>query len=260
MKAFIRTEWRKLSIKDAREFSVSTPRRPSPRLGSRRLARRFARYGAGLALAAAALVAGGCRQDMHDAPRYEPLEQSEFFMDGKTAREPVAGTIARGRLSEDVAYDTGKTESGALVRALPMAVTPELLARGRERYNIFCSPCHDQVGTGMGMIVRRGYKQPQTFHSDRLREAEAGYFFDVITNGFGQMPSYAPQVPVEDRWAIAAYIQALQLSQNAHLADLEPADRSAVREAAAAPAAPAHPAAPAGHGDEAHEGTSSDEH
>jgi mono/diheme cytochrome c family protein len=174
-----------------------------------------------------ALLAGACRQDMAEQPRYDPLEASRFFPDGQAARPRVAGTVARGELADDTALFTGKAE-GRLVDKVPVAVTPEVLARGRERFDIYCSPCHDRVGTGKGMIVRRGYRQPPSLHDERLRQAPAGHFFDVVTNGFGVMPAYAAQVPVHDRWAIVAYIRALQRSQHATLADVPPAERRAL--------------------------------
>jgi mono/diheme cytochrome c family protein len=170
------------------------------------------------------LLAGACRQKMDDQPRYEPLEASRFFPDGQSARPRVPGAVARGELREDAALYTGQV-GGRPVDALPVPITAELLARGRERYDIYCSPCHDRVGSGRGMIVRRGYRQPPSLHLDRLRQAPAGHFFDVATNGFGAMPAYAAQVPVRDRWAIVAYVRALQRSQHATLADVPPAER-----------------------------------
>lgn len=169
---------------------------------------------------------------MHDAPKYEPLEASEIFADGTSARPLIPGTVARGLLREDRHLYTGMSADGELVDDLPFPVTHELVERGRERYNAFCSPCHDRVGNGRGMVVQRGFKQPNTFHSDRLRATPVGYFFDVITKGFGEMSSYAAQVEPEDRWAIAAYIRALQLSQSAPVELLSPADQA---ELAAAP-------------------------
>jgi len=179
---------------------------------------------------AAVLVLGvglaACRQDMHDAPRYEPLEASAFFANGQSARMPVANTVARGMLHDDdeLLY-TGKV-NGTPANLFPMAVTSAVMARGQERFNVFCSPCHGPTGEGNGMIVQRGFRKPPSFHDDRLRNAAAGYFFDVMTHGFGAMQDYASQVPVADRWAIAAYIRALQLSQRATIADV-PADRRA---------------------------------
>ena len=156
---------------------------------------------------------------MHDQPRYEPLEASSFFQDGRSARPLVAGTVARGELHEDEQFYTGKA-GGTLVSTFPFPVTREVLERGQERYNIFCSPCHARVGNGQGIIVQRGFRQPSSFHIDRLREAPVGYFFEVITNGFGSMYDYADRIPPPDRWAIIAYIRALQLSQHATLEDV----------------------------------------
>jgi mono/diheme cytochrome c family protein len=165
------------------------------------------------------LLLAGCRQKMADQPRYEPLARSTFFEDGRAARPLVEGTVARGELRGDELLYTGK-EGGKPADLFPFPATLAVLTRGQQRYNIFCSPCHDRVGTGQGTIVRRGYRVPPSFHIDRLREAPAGYFFDVISNGFGVMPDYAQQVQPEDRWAIVAYIRALQLSQHAALADV----------------------------------------
>lgn len=174
-------------------------------------------------VAALACLALACRQDMHDAPRLDTLEASAFFPDGSAARAPVANTVARGTLREDELLYAGKM-NGQLADLFPMPVTAAVMARGRERYEVFCAPCHGRTGTGNGMIVQRGFRQPPSYHEARLREAPAGYFFDVMTNGFGAMQDYASQVPVADRWAIAAYIRALQLSHAATVADV-PADR-----------------------------------
>jgi mono/diheme cytochrome c family protein len=160
---------------------------------------------------------------MHDNPRYEPLEQSAFFADGRSQRPLVANTVARGQLREDEHLYTGKV-NGQLANDFPVPVNEALMLRGQERFNVFCAPCHGRTGSGDGMVVRRGYRAPTSFHDARLRQAPAGYIFDVVTNGFGAMPDYATQVPVVDRWAIAAYIKALQLSQNATVNDV-PADR-----------------------------------
>jgi hypothetical protein len=190
-----------------------------------------------LAVTALLLATVGCRQDMHDQSKFEAYEQTTLFADGKSAQAPIEGTVARGELVLDDPFHTGYDESGALLSELPMPVTGELLRRGQERYGIFCTPCHSAAGDGNGMIVRRGFKQPQSFHSDRLRAIQIGYFFDVMTNGFGQMSSYVAQVPVEDRWAIAAYVRVLQFSQGARLAELPAADRQAVLTAASTEAA-----------------------
>lgn len=184
-----------------------------------------------LSAAVLALVLVGCRQDMHDNPRIEPLEASDFWADGMGARPIPEGTVARGFLKADTRYWEGKTESGDFVSAFPVEVDRELVEWGRTRYEIFCSVCHDSTGSGRGMIVRRGFKQPPAFHEARLRSMPAGYFFDVITNGFGVMSHYRHQIPVEDRWAIVAYLRALQLSQNAVLAELPAAIRHEAEKA-----------------------------
>jgi mono/diheme cytochrome c family protein len=176
---------------------------------------------AGIALA---LLLAGCQQDMAQQPRVKPLAASDFFADGRGARPPVAGTVARGQLREDEHLYTGKV-GGQLATTFPFPVTRAVLERGRERYNIFCTPCHGALGDSTGMIVRRGLKPPPSFHIERLQQSPPGHFFDVMTNGLGAMQDYAAQVSVEDRWAIAAYIRALQLSQNATLADVPAAMR-----------------------------------
>ena len=168
------------------------------------------------------LGALGCRQDMHDQPKYIPLRESPFFSDDRSARPIVAGTVARGQLHADAMLYTGK-QNGKDTDVFPFPIDDRVMARGQERFNIYCSPCHGRTGRGDGMVVRRGYRRPPTFHQDRLRDAPVGHFFDVITNGFGAMPDYAAQVRVEDRWAIIAYVRALQLSEHATQADV-PAD------------------------------------
>jgi len=166
-----------------------------------------------------------CQQKMADQPRYEPLQKSDFFDDGRSARPLVEGTVARGHLDADAHFYTGKINDKPVDR-FPFPITKDILLRGQERYNIFCSPCHDRAGTGDGMIVRRGYRPPPSFHVDRLRSAPDGYFFDVVTRGFGVMPDYAEQIPPADRWAIVSYIRALQLSQNARVAELPEKERA----------------------------------
>ena len=163
---------------------------------------------------------------MHDQPKYEPLEASEIFANGAASRPFVEGTVARGHLGEDVGYQTGLDASGAFVAEFPMALDRRMLERGRSRYEAFCAPCHDRLGEGLGMIVRRGFKRPASFHEERLREAQPGYYVNVITNGFGQMSSYAPQIRPADRWAIAAYIRALQLSRQVPAEALSDEDRA----------------------------------
>jgi mono/diheme cytochrome c family protein len=170
------------------------------------------------------LVTPGCQQEMADQPRYKPLQKSAFFGDERSARPFVEGTVARGELKPDEHFYTGKSR-GKLVDTFPLPVTRDALVRGQERFNIYCSPCHDRVGAGQGMVVRRGFRAPPSFHIDRLRVAPVGHFFDVITHGFGAMPDYAEQVSPADRWAIAAYIRALQLSQHATIADVPAAER-----------------------------------
>jgi len=187
------------------------------------------------ALIALALLAAGCRQDMHDAPRYEPLEATTFFADGRASRTLVANTVARGQLREDRHLYEGIVD-GKPAETLPMPVTPQLMARGQERFNVFCTPCHGKTGEGNGMIVQRGFRKPPSYHEDRLRNAPVGYFFDVMTHGFGAMQDYAAQLPVADRWAIAAYIRALQFSQRASVDDV-PTDRRADLDRPARPAA-----------------------
>jgi mono/diheme cytochrome c family protein len=167
------------------------------------------------------VLLAGCRSDMNDQAKYKPLGASDFFADGRASRPPVPGTIARGQLKEDTHLYTGRVD-GVLVTTFPFPVTRDMLHRGQERYNIYCAPCHDRVGNGNGMVVRRGYKQPPSLHIDRLRDAPVGHFFDVMTNGLAAMPDYSVQVPVRDRWAIIAYIRALQLSQRATPADVPP--------------------------------------
>jgi mono/diheme cytochrome c family protein len=179
---------------------------------------------------AAGLLAAGCRQDMHDQPKFKPYAKNAFFADQRASRPLVDGTIARGHLREDAVLYTGKA-AGKPVDAFPFAVSAAVMARGQERFDIFCSPCHGRTGAGDGMIVRRGYRKPPTFHQDRLRQAAPGYTFDVITNGFGAMPDYAQQIPVRDRWAIVAYIKALQRSQNAAVGSV-PAEARAALESA----------------------------
>ena len=216
-------------------------------------------------LVAVPLIAAGCRQDMHDQPRYRalrPIDQVGSINDERSARPQVEGTVARGQLRDDVEFYTGKlagsqsnaapssaqmaaasqtavtqqaTQEGraapapapsyqGFVTEFPMPITAADLDRGQERFNIYCSVCHGRLGDGSGMIVKRGFRKPPSFHDERLRNAPIGYFFDVETNGFGAMPDYASQIPPEDRWRIIAYIRALQLSQRGTVADV-PADQ-----------------------------------
>jgi mono/diheme cytochrome c family protein len=178
-----------------------------------------------LLIAAIAAAGSACRQDMHDQPKYIPLRGSAFFDDARSARPVVEGTVARGQLHDDELIYTGKIR-GEDATLFPARVDATVMARGQERFNIYCAPCHGRTGQGDGMVVRRGYRRPPSMHEDRLRNAPVGHFFDVITNGFGAMPDYAAQIRAEDRWAIIAYIRALQLSGHATLDDVPPADRS----------------------------------
>jgi mono/diheme cytochrome c family protein len=184
----------------------------------------FTRRAPLLTAAALLVVAPACRQDMHDQPKYIPLREASFFSDNRSARPIVPGTVARGQLHDDSLLYTGKV-NGADTTEFPFSIDAAVLARGQERFNIYCSPCHGRTGLGDGMVVRRGYRHPPSFLDDRLRAAPIGHFFDVMTNGFGAMPDYAAQIKVEDRWAIAAYLRALQLSGHATLADVPAAER-----------------------------------
>ena len=198
------------------------------------------------AVFALGLVLSGCRQDMHNQPKFIPLRSSEFFTDRRSARYPVPGTMPQlcpngdkqpalcvdkdvdtEQLNPDSYFLTGR-RSGALGNDLPdefkSVSLHDLLVRGQQRYGIYCTPCHSLLGDGNGMIVQRGYKRPPSFHEDRLRNAPLGHFYDVASNGFGAMPDYAAQISPEDRWAIAAYIRALQLSQHAGEGDVDPGD------------------------------------
>lgn len=175
----------------------------------------------------AALLLGGCRLDMHVQPRYNPYDPSEFFADGRSERPPVAGTVARNEIvggPGQVAF-TGML-NGKEVDAFPFPVTRALLDRGRGRYDIFCAPCHGWTGDGNGVIVQRGFRPPPSYHIDRLRQASVGHIFGVISNGFGAMYPYGYRILPRDRWAIIAYIRALQLSRQATINDVPQAERS----------------------------------
>ena len=208
------------------------------------------------------LLSTGCRADMQDQPKMKPYRGTTFFRDGLSSRQPIEGTIPRGNLRTDTEYFTGKkTRAGSAaatppqqpagdsqdntfaddVDTFPFPVTMDVVERGRKRYEIFCSACHGLTGNGDGMIVRRGFRRAASFNDDRLRQAPVGHFFDAITNGWGAMPSYSSQIPVQDRWAIIAYIRALQLSQqNATAAATSPRPSSS-------PAATPAPAVTGGH-------------
>jgi hypothetical protein len=201
-------------------------------------ARSLARSAGALVLPAALLAAPGCRNDMREQNKVLPYQESRFFADHAGARPLPAHTVARGDARLNETFYTG-LRGNQPVNELPFPVSRELLLRGRERYDIFCSPCHDRAGTGRGMIVQRGYKQPPSYAEDRLRNAPVGYFFSVISLGYGVMPSYAAQISVGDRWAIAAYLRVLQYRQAARLAELPPAARQKVEADLSRPPAPA---------------------
>jgi mono/diheme cytochrome c family protein len=183
-----------------------------------------------LMLTAALALAAGCHRDMRDQPRFEPLEASELFANGMASRPLVEGTVARGQLHDDEPFYNGK-EGDELVAKIPLEVDRELLERGQERFNIYCAVCHGRTGEGNGMIVQRGFRKPPSLHIERLQNAPAGHYFDVMTNGIGAMPSYRVQVPAKDRWAIVAYVRVLQLSKSAKLDDVPEAERAQLEEA-----------------------------
>ena len=190
-------------------------------------------------LVAVALLAGtvaGCRQDMHDAPRYDPYEASAIFPGGASAQPLVEGTVARGHLNDDTLLETGKID-GQFANVYPFAITRADMDRGEQRFNIYCAPCHDRRGEGNGMVVQRGYRQAASYHTDRLRAMPAGEVYDRIANGFGAMPDYRAQIPADDRWRIVAYIRALQLAHQATTADV-PAGEMSKLDAPATAAAP----------------------
>ncbi len=188
------------------------------------------------------LVSGGCYRgkpskvppihinpNMDDQPRFNAQKASDFFEDGRAMRDPIEGTLPRGFLREDVVYYTGKDASGKLVKKSPVAPTMEVLKRGQERFNIYCSPCHSRLGDGKGMVVQRGMFPPPTYHQARIRDIEDGHIFDVITNGIRNMPSYRSQIPVSDRWAIVNYLRVLQRSQKAKLKDIPESERVKIK-------------------------------
>ncbi len=175
------------------------------------------------------LTAAACRQDMHDQPKYRGLRGSTFFADGQSARPLVNNTVARGQLKEDVLLQTGKVGPDD-AEVFPFPVTDAVMARGQERFDIYCSPCHGRTGNGDGMVVRRGYRRPPAYSDERIRNTTVGHIFDVITNGFGAMPDYEAQVPPADRWAIVAYVKALQLSAYAPLETVPAGDRGKLDE------------------------------
>lgn len=184
-----------------------------------------------VAVAAIVPFLTGCHLDMYDQPKYKPLAADPYFADGASERMPVEGTLARGHMVTDSLLATGKVR-GKPVDIFPFPVTMEVVQRGQDRFDTFCSPCHGRRGDGNGMIVLRGFPRPPSLLSDSMRVQPAGFYFDVITNGFGRMYSYAPSVPVRDRWAIVAYLRALQLGASIRLSDLPEQDRIRLSEAA----------------------------
>lgn len=167
-------------------------------------------------------LVSGCQiqQDMARQPKNKPLTPTSFFEDGRSERPLVENTVARGSLADDDLFVSKDSN------AFPLPLTPALLSRGQERYKIFCTPCHGLQGDGNGMVAMRGMKHPPTYHQDRLRQVPNGYLYDVVTNGFGAMLGYSAQIPPADRWAIIAYVRALQLSRNAPVSELSPALRA----------------------------------
>ncbi len=189
------------------------------------------------ALVLSGIALTGCsRLDMQDQPKYRPQRPSAFFADGRSERQPVEGAIARGALNEDTAFYEGKDADGNDVEEFPIAVDKAVIERGRTRFDVYCAPCHGAIGNGLGMVVRRGFKQPPSYHIDRLREAPVGHMYDVITNGYGAMLNYSAQVQPRDRWAIVAYIRALQYSENANINDLPVEARNKLPAAGQGPA------------------------
>jgi hypothetical protein len=182
-----------------------------------------------IAMGALSLGLAGCsRLDMQDQPKYKPERPSDFFADGRSERQPLPGTIARGALEEDVAFYVGTDDHGDDIKDFPIAIDKAVILRGEQRYDIYCAPCHGRIGNGLGMIVRRGFKAPPSYHIDRLRDAPIGHYFNVITNGYGAMLNYAQQLEPRDRWAVIAYIRVLQYSENANINDLPQEARSRV--------------------------------
>jgi mono/diheme cytochrome c family protein len=209
------------------------------RTSVQKLNRKPIRIAAMSVLAAASLAATGCRQDMHNQPKFVPQRGTDFYADGRSARPQVENTVGRSQLRQDTYFYTG-FQNGKEGEGLPFPVTMAVLERGQERYNIYCAPCHSRVGNGAGMIVQRGYAKAGNFHDARIAAAPLGHYFAVMTNGYGAMPEYAAQLTPEERWAVAAYIRALQLSQNATRADVPAGEQvkpiSAVAESVGLPA------------------------
>lgn len=189
-----------------------------------------------VALVFGALLLGvGCRRDMQDQPKYKPLGENRFFADGRDARPIPYGVIATDELNGNDVLHTGSV-NGTFAETIPLPVTAALLARGRDRFDIFCSPCHARTGDGYGMVRQRGFWIPANLHTDRLRHVAPGYIYQVIKNGYGAMPDHGDQIPVRDRWAIVAYVRALQLSRNAQLSDVPAAERQSLQKEASSSA------------------------
>lgn len=190
---------------------------------------------------ALALVSGlslvGCQQKMATQPYYQPLEENEFFADGRASRPLEPGTVSRGDLRADDALYTGKVD-GELVTEFPFDITAEVIARGQNRYNIYCAPCHSKLGDGNGMIVQRGVSRPPSYMDDRLVTAPVGHMYDVITNGYGRMYSYNQQLPVRDRWAIVAYVKVLQEAGRGNINDAPATMHAQLNQASAVTAQP----------------------
>jgi len=182
-----------------------------------------------LLAASVLLVVSGCRQDMHNQPKYVPYRSSEFFQDGLSERQQLVNTVARGELRDDAYLYTGKVGTKEGDR-FPFPITQAVMERGRERYDIYCSPCHSRVGDGNGMIVKRGYRQAANFHDQKYATQTVGHYYDVISHGSGAMPDYAAQIEPADRWAIAAYIRALQYAQNGTMADVPEDQRGQLKD------------------------------
>ena len=189
-----------------------------------------ARWGEIVVLVLLALVLGACAQKMRDEPKLNPDEPTTFFASGTSSQPLVADTVPRGYAETDVAFFTGKDASGNLVTDFPFPITKQDILRGQERFNIYCAECHGRVGNGGGVVAFRGFPGPPSYHQARLRNAPIGHFFDVMTNGFNKMPSYANQIPPRDRWDIAAYIRALQLSQDATVSQLPAEDQQKIQQ------------------------------
>jgi len=181
-------------------------------------------------ICAAALLESACRQDMQDQPKYKPLAVSSFFADGRSARPIPPGTVAMNELDDTDSFHTGSNATGDFLESIPLPITTALLRRGEQRFDIFCSPCHDRLGTGHGMVAQRGFQIPKDLDSDRIRQEPPGYIFQVISNGYGAMPDHRDQIAVRDRWAIVAYLRALELSRNARLTDVPAQEQSRLEQ------------------------------